>query len=289
MIQNKIFLWNDREDVYLVSCARNPENVITPRPAVLVISGGAYQFCTASECEPVALRFMNMGYQAFVLYYSVGQFGKNPHDTAWPRPFLDAGAAILYIKDHAAEYGVDPTQIAVAGFSAGGHLAAMCAVDWENPILQETFQRSSEDFQIQAAILVYPVLEFQHEDENILERIGTLLLGERFSDPAQVAAITPKNLVSKKTVPCFLVHNLTDPTVPSADTMRFAITMREHGIPVEIHVFEAPGHGFSLADEGSAVYNVESMPATAVWSELVKTWLKKRFTIELVEPPHRHW
>lgn len=289
MIHNKVYLREGRDDVWVTSYVRNPENVITPRPAVLVISGGSYQICTASECEPVAIRFMNMGYQAFVLYYSVGQWGKNEHDTTWPQPLLDAGAAILHIRDHAEEYGVDPNQIAVSGFSAGGHLAAMVATDWNNPILSETYHRPAEDFRVQAAVLVYPVLEFDHGEDCLVDSIGRYLLADRKDDKDALAHITPKECISENTVPCFVIHNLTDPVVPSADSMRFALAMREHGLPVELHIFEGPGHGFSLADELSAVYVVEDIPQTAPWSALVHTWLKQRFHIELTEPPRRFW
>ena len=45
---------------------------IRKRPAILVIPGGGYQYCSVREADPVAFAYLKAGYQAFVLNYSVG-------------------------------------------------------------------------------------------------------------------------------------------------------------------------------------------------------------------------
>ena len=42
---------------------------IVRRPAVLVLPGGAYQMCSDREADPVAIAYLNAGYQAFILRY----------------------------------------------------------------------------------------------------------------------------------------------------------------------------------------------------------------------------
>ena len=91
---------------------------VSRRPAVLVLPGGSYEFCSDREGEPVAMALAGAGYQTFVLRYSVAEA------STWPAPLLDAEAALQTIIDRADQWGVDPTRIAVLGFSAGGHLAA---------------------------------------------------------------------------------------------------------------------------------------------------------------------
>ena len=61
---------------------------ITARPAVLVIPGGGYRFCSDREADPVALAYMKAGYQAFILRYSVGE------DSEWPQPLKDYDRAM---------------------------------------------------------------------------------------------------------------------------------------------------------------------------------------------------
>jgi acetyl esterase/lipase len=46
-------------------------------------------------------------------------------EAPYPAPLTDAKAAVRWVKGHAAELGIDPTRVVVAGASAGGHLAAL--------------------------------------------------------------------------------------------------------------------------------------------------------------------
>ncbi len=97
---------------------------ITPTaklPAVLVLPGGAYLQCDETEAEPVALKFVSAGFQAFVLNYSVSE------NAVWPNPLDDYEQAIKYIKCNAEILRIASDKIAVIGFSAGGHLAACAA------------------------------------------------------------------------------------------------------------------------------------------------------------------
>ena len=88
------------------------------RPAMLVVPGGGYQYCSDREGEPVALAYMAQGFNAFVLRYTAD--ATTPIDKA----LQDGTAAMDYLRANAAELEIDPQQIAAVGFSAGGHTAA---------------------------------------------------------------------------------------------------------------------------------------------------------------------
>lgn len=75
MKMEKIVL-NEERNVELTAYIQNVGgefNNITKRPAVLVLPGGGYKFCSAREAELIALEYLKEGYQAFVLKYSVGK------------------------------------------------------------------------------------------------------------------------------------------------------------------------------------------------------------------------
>ena len=91
-------------------------------PAILIFPGGAYAFCSDREADPVALAFLNAGYNAFVLRYSVSQ--NCPVEEVYINAFAEAQEAMDYLHQNAGDLHIDPEQIAVVGFSAGGHLAA---------------------------------------------------------------------------------------------------------------------------------------------------------------------
>ena len=88
------------------------------KPAILVLPGGAYKFCSDREAEPVALAYLAKGFNAFVLRYSLNE------KAAFPTPLNDAQKALAFIRKNAEKFHTDPRKIAVIGFSAGGHLAA---------------------------------------------------------------------------------------------------------------------------------------------------------------------
>lgn len=69
---------------------------ISARPAVVVIPGGGYRFCSDREADPVAAVYLKAGYHVFILRYSVGE------DAVWPTPLTDYEEAMATIDARAA-------------------------------------------------------------------------------------------------------------------------------------------------------------------------------------------
>ena len=122
------------------------------RPVVIVCPGGGYRIVSAREAEPVAMRFVAAGCHAAVLRYAVAPEAK------WPDASLQLAAAILHVREHAQEYHIDPAKVVVAGFSAGGHLAAAAGTLWNDPALYEALGADPRAIRPDAMILGYPVI-----------------------------------------------------------------------------------------------------------------------------------
>ena len=183
---------------------------IEARPAVLVIPGGGYMFCSDREADPVALAYLKAGYHAFILRYSVGA------DAVWPRPLEDYEEAISLIDAHAEDWHVHTDKIAVVGFSAGGHLAGAAA----------TMAKRRPA----AAVLGYAVLRADTAHE----------LGE--DKPSIVEA------VDEETCPCFLFATRTDSVVPIQNTLDMMNALNRHQTSFECHIYPYGPHGFSTGD-----------------------------------------
>ena len=151
---------------------------VVKRPAILVIPGGGYQFCSAREADPVALAYMKAGYQAFVLRYSVAENG------IWPNPLEDYEQAMDMIRSNAEKWMLYEDKVAVIGFSAGGHLAAAAATMSKN--------------RPNAAILGYAVA-------------GADVKSCNPTAPDTVGA------VDKNTCPCFLFSTISAPSLISTE------------------------------------------------------------------------
>ena len=86
---------------YLRDCTQSTPRFNT-RPAVLICPGGGYNHCSVREGDPVAMPFLQAGYQVFVLSYTVA-----PAPLRW-QPLLDAAGAILHLRRNAGKLRVDP-------------------------------------------------------------------------------------------------------------------------------------------------------------------------------------
>ncbi len=183
---------------------------INKRPAVLILPGGGYQMCSDREADPVAFMFLKAGFQALILRYSVGEHSK------WPDPLKDYDEAMKLIRQKSDEWHIFPDKIAVAGFSAGGHLAACAAAVSEN--------------RPDALILGYPVI-----DEKTVHI---------YAKTAPDAA----DLVSSKFCPCFVFATRNDSAVPVSNTLKLVNALEKNGISFECHVYGFGPHGVSTAD-----------------------------------------
>ena len=115
MIYQTIHLDKEHPEVTLTTYIPAPSSEYQEdkkTPAVIVCPGGAYQFLSDREGEPIALRFNTGGYAAFVLRYRVGTEGQ----ALQPGPLFDLGKAMAYVKEHAREWRIDAERISICGF-----------------------------------------------------------------------------------------------------------------------------------------------------------------------------
>lgn len=116
-----------RLDVYSLDFSREMPNSRL-RPMVLICPGGGYSWTSEREGEPVAMRFLAAGIHASVLWYSTAP-------AEFPDALSEVGAAVKYLRENAVKYHIDSNKIIVAGFSAGGHLAASYGCFWRSDFL----------------------------------------------------------------------------------------------------------------------------------------------------------
>ena len=212
---------------------------VSARPAVLVIPGGGYEFCSDREADPVALAYLKAGFQAFVLRYSVGAYA------VWPRPLEDYEEAMECILENAAGWHVIPDKIALVGFSAGGHLAGAAA----------TMGRHRPA----AAILGYPVLR----EETALE------LGEDLPG-------IPEH-VDGNTCPCFLFASRTDSVVPIQNTLDMMEALNRFHTSFECHIYAYGPHGFSTGDHSVQSCETRISDRASGWVDDSIGWLRDLF------------
>lgn len=206
------------------------------RPAILILPGGGYRYCSEREADPVAMVYLKAGYQVFILRYSV-----NEH-RMWPNPLEDYEQAMGLIRANGDKWGLYPDKVAVLGFSAGGHLAACAA----------TMAKEKPN----AALLGYAALK------------GDLARACIENAPDAVLA------VDKKTCPCFLFAARTDATVPIVNTIEFTHALADNGISFESHIYAYGPHGFSSCDTSVQYRGASICSRVPQWTADSIAWLK---------------
>ena len=241
-------------------------NLNRKRPSVLICPGGGYEFTSDREAEPVALKFLSLGYNAFVLRYSVAP-------ERYPTALLQVSAAVALIRRQAEKFNADADQIAVCGFSAGAHLACSLGVFWNEPLLAQTLAIEKGSNRPNAMILAYPVItsgEYAHTGS------FDCLLGKDASQELK-DKMSLENQVNKEVPPAFLWHTFSDQAVPVENTLLFAGALKKWNIPFELHIYPEGRHGLSLCDYETSGTEDQLNPHCGSWANLCDEWLKLLF------------
>lgn len=225
----------------------DPRLVVQPLPAsggkraaVIILPGGGYRIL-ADEHEGTEIgRFLNgHGMVSFTLLYRVPTAGFADDDAG---PVLDAQRAVALVREHADDYGVDRSRVAIMGFSAGGHTALLAATSKpDHPGIPVSTSRPD------LAILVYPW--------RVLAESGTDLW--------------PGVVVDRDTPPMFVAQTADDTASPVGGALALYAALIEAKVPSELHVYERGGHGYGLRRR-------ESAPGTADWPNRLVDWLSTR-------------
>lgn len=213
--------------------------------AILMIPGGGYQRVAVSKAGgAIDARLAEMGYTVFVMDYRLPGDGW----AAGPAVALqDAQRAIRIVRSRAAELGFDPNRVAVAGFSAGGHVAGMLATrfaqDAYAPIDAIDRLSTRPDF----AGLMFPVVTLTQPYAH--GPSSRALVGAEPTDAARDAWSNERH-VPADMPPTFIASAADDRVVPVENSLMLWQALRAQNLPTELHVFEKGGHG--LSDPGQS-------------------------------------
>lgn len=226
------------------------------RPALIICPGGAYRWCSPREEDPPAFAFLSMGWQVFILEYSGGE------KAGQYRPLRELAETVCHVRENAAMWHIAPDQIAVMGFSAGGHLAASLGAFWSDPEVGLPKEARPD-----ALVLCYPVIstkEFAHEESAMLVSGGDPVLREKMHLPDRVTGDFP---------PTFIWHGGEDRDVPPENSLMLAASLKRQGVPFELHLFGSGNHGISMCTQ-----EVETPDDVCrAWLPLCRTWLDRQF------------
>jgi acetyl esterase/lipase len=211
--------------------------------AAVVCPGGGYGILAWDlEGTEVCDWLNSIGVTGVLLKYRVPARKDRPR---YEPPLQDAQRAIGLVRQHAAEWSIDPQRIGILGFSAGGHLAANASNNYESrayPAVDDADKLSCRpDF----SVLIYPayLAPKEHLDQ-----------------------LAPEIKVTAQTPPAFIAMAQDDP-IHVECALVYLLALKNAKVPCELHVYPSGGHGYGLRPTEHAV---------TTWPQRAAEWMRTR-------------
>ena len=196
---------------------------------VIVCPGGGYQILAVNHEGTEIAQWLNaLGYTAYVLRYRVPDNREGA--------LQDVQRAIRIAR--AENPG---KQVGVMGFSAGARLTARAATRFQSPSYTATDETDTQSARPDFAALIYPA----------------------YMDEGEHHTLTPELTITEQTPPFFVFQTADDHYGNSALVISQAL--RNHKIPVQLHIYEKGGHGYGL--------RANLAEAASKWPKLMEEWL----------------
>ena len=205
--------------------------------AVIIAPGGAHRFlCVDHEGYYVAQWFSERGIAAFVLKNRLAKETNSTYKIE-VEALADTQRAVRLVRSRAKEWSLNPQSIGVMGFSAGGELAALVSARFDGGKADSSDLVERESCKPDFQALIYP---------------------------GRSRDIQP----TKDQPPVFLACGYNDRPDISEGLAELYLRYKKAGVPAELHIYSAAGHGFGLRES--------SRGAVAGWTARFSDWLGDR-------------
>jgi acetyl esterase/lipase len=259
----------DRKQVEVTEPTRLVTNVTKPtitiyRPAkdkdtgtaILICPGGGYwDLYWQLEGEEVAAWLNSIGVTGIILKYRVPRRPDEPKGQPARRPLQDAQRAVSLVRRNALKWGINPKQIGIVGFSAGGHLAIATATSFDKRTYELIDDVDKISCRPDFAIGVYSgYLKAKDKDE-----------------------IAPGLRIPVGTPPIFLAHGGADIISPPEHSVLMYLALKKAGIPAELHIYAMAAHDFGVRP---------SEHPCSTWTQACAAWLRHQGFLKTSKRPN---
>ncbi len=205
-----------------------------PAPVVLWIFGGCWMF--GSKGYHVNVRDLT---SAGIAVASI-QYRMSRH-AVYPAQLEDCRAAVKWLHENGANYGIDPSRMGASGESSGGQLAALLAA-------------TEGKSRIRAVCALYPATDLialgsHYAKPGRLNCIEKLLGGPIQQKLALAAEASPIDRISPALPPFLIIHGEGDRAIPVEQSERFFQALQDAGVPSQLIEVRDKRHWFRLDNE----------------------------------------
>lgn len=194
-------------------------------PVLLFVPGGAWLIgMRRPQGYPLMGYLAARGWVCVAMGYRV-----SPKHT-WPDHIVDVKRAIAWVKENIADFGGDPENVAIAGSSAGGHLASLAALTPDDPSYQPGFEEA--DTSVVAAVPIYGRYDWYSDDGRgrgqFITFLERLVVKKPIADNRRVFEdASPIRRLRPDAPPFFVLHGTNDVVIPVGEAREFVDAFRE--------------------------------------------------------------
>ena len=219
-----------------------------PAPVLIFVPGGAWVHGSRIlQGYALMSHLAEQGWVCLSIDYRVAP------NHRWPQHISDVKTAIAWARANVDKFGGDRNFVAIAGCSAGGHLAALAGLTPNDPEFQADLPEGS-DTAVDAVVGIYG--RYDWEDRSTTERVRFVDFLERVvvkrsikKHPEVFRNASPTARVHADAPPFLVIHGSGDTVIPVEQARSFVERMRAISHSVISYV-ELPGagHGFDMTD-----------------------------------------
>ncbi|WP_197933664.1 alpha/beta hydrolase [Paenibacillus sp. GSMTC-2017] len=233
------------------------------RTPIVLIHGGGFVSGTRNQSPSWTKFYAERGYVVFDVDYRLA----SPGYVTWDKAAPDIATSIVWIGEHASEYGIDMDKLLIAGSSAGGSLALQVAYRLNNGTLAA--YEPGKLYSPKAVIAVYPAQDMTtiwNEGTHFFGMDGEAFLGEYIGgspndNPEAYHAINIGDHIQMNTPPTLLLVGKNDHLLPYSGQVAFANLLKTNNVPYEFVSIPYNDHFFDAAP-GSLGSQISRQAAT---------------------------
>jgi acetyl esterase/lipase len=229
----------------LVIDAFTPKQSSSKRIAVIMIHGGGWRSGNRIQHWPLAESLAHLGYVCFTPEYRLST------EALFPAAVYDIKAAIRWVKVNASTYDFDTSKIVVAGFSAGGELAAFMATTGNMPLFEGPQCNTGVSTLVNALIDIDGTLSFIHpESGESIDTTGRISAGtywfgyNKKENPGIWLVASPLTYANRTAPPTLFLNSSVARMHAGRDD--YIKTLNGYNTYTEVHGFDDAPHSFPL-------------------------------------------
>ena len=198
--------------------------------AIVGVPGGGYSMLSNTHEGTLASGWLNeRGIAYFVVNYRLPEGDRS-------KPIGDVEQGFRIVRDSAQAWGINPNDVGIMGFSAGGHLASVIST------------HSAYEVRPNFTILFYPVISMDERVSHVWSCRN--FLGEGQKDPKLVRDFSTNNAVRRHLTPpaCIIMSSDDNLVPPVTNGLTYYTAMRNAGNECALFIYPTGGHGYGFGN-----------------------------------------